>query len=105
MKSVREKWIRDNVHEIDLPLIKIGGQKIPEGKKLNGARYRKLSLQSELSEYKYSYEQNSEGRWETVKTRNSDRYKSGPFNDGTIFDVRIYFKKQKLIKWQMLLER
>lgn len=89
-KAEREKWIRNNVQKIDLPLIKIDGKEIPKDKKLNGIRYRKLSLQEKLQEFNIRYARNSEGRWETIKTRNDDRYESGPFNDGVIFDIKAF---------------
>ena len=89
-RAEREEWIRDNVEKIDLPLIKIDGKEIPKDKKLNGIRYRKLSLQEKLKEFNIRYARNSEGRWESIKTRNDDRYEAGPFNDGVIFDIKAF---------------
>ena len=86
-KNEREKWIRENVDKIDLNLIKIDDKKIPEGKILNGAAYRKLSLQDSFREYWVRYERQANGRWESVKTRRDGMYADGPFNDGVTFSI------------------
>ena len=89
-RQEREKWIRENLSEIDLNLIKIDGKDIPEGKILNGARYRKLATQEALREYIGHYERQPNGRWEYIRNRAEDRYKKGPFNDGVVFDVKLF---------------
>lgn len=86
----REKWIYDNLEEMDLNIIKIDDKEVPEGKTLNGARYRKLSLQGKLCEYEGHYEVGNDGRWNYVRTRVKDRYKKGPFNDGVVFNLKAF---------------
>ena len=89
-RNEREKWIRENVDKIDLNLIKIDDKKVPEGKILNGAAYRKLSLQGIFEEYQIRYERQANGKWDSVKTRREGRYEKGPFNDGIFFDVKLF---------------
>lgn len=86
----REKWIYNNLSEIDLNLIKIDGKEISEGKVLEGTKYRMLCHQEKLKEYYGRYEQTSDGKWKWTKTRSEDRYKKGPFNDGVVFDIKAF---------------
>lgn len=89
-RSEREKWIRENVDKIDLNLLKIDEKKVPEGKVLNGAAYRKLSLQGFFGEYLVKYERQDDGRWKDIKIRRDGRYEKGPFNDGIFFDLKAF---------------
>lgn len=89
-RKEREKWIYDNLEKIDLNIIKIDNKEVPKGKTLNGAKYRKLSLQGKFLEYEGHYESGNNGRWEYVETRVKDRYKKGPFNDGVVFDLKAF---------------
>ena len=86
----REKWIRENISGIDLNLIKLDDKDIPEGKRLNGARYRRLAYQEKLKEYEGHYERGSDGRWNYKKVRVKDRYKKSPFSDGVVFDIKLF---------------
>ncbi|MCQ2015024.1 hypothetical protein LJE39_17930 [Clostridium butyricum] len=86
----REKWIKNNICNIDLNIIKLDNKEIPQGQTLNGSRYRKLSLQEKLKEYNGHYERKENGGWDFVRVRFKDRYKKGPFNDGVVFDIKAF---------------
>lgn len=80
-RAKRTKHIYEALPYMDLHLIKINDNDIPEGKILEGAAYRKYANQGLLREYhgRYDYGQR---KW--VEYRCSQRYKISDYCDGVI---------------------
>ncbi|MDR3594962.1 hypothetical protein [Clostridium sp.] len=81
LKAEREKLIKASLPDMDLHLIRIGDEEIPEGKILEGSAYRKYAVQGMLREYQGRYDY-SQRKW--VEYRSSQRYKVSLYSDGVV---------------------
>lgn len=84
LKAEKIKSIYKALPDMDLHLININGNDIPEGKILEGSTYRKYAAQGLLKEHYGRYDYNLR-KW--VEYRSPQRYKISTYSDGVILNT------------------
>lgn len=83
-REERINWIRKNISDIDLNLIRINNKEIPKEKVIPGHTYRKYAIDGLLRDYYHHYDYNNH---KYIKQKAPIRYKKNAFTDGRRLNV------------------